>query len=90
VRGQSVLIDMHKKCGDIESSVSIDDGVRQRMLQCCNSLITFFLHCDIIEALVVLIGLMVDEGIALEEVTSCAITSGFEFDIAVSCSLTDA
>ncbi|PRQ37387.1 putative tetratricopeptide-like helical domain-containing protein [Rosa chinensis] len=110
---QSALIDMYGKCSDIESSVFIYENGRDRNLECCNSLMTSLLHCGVIEDVVEMFGLMVDEGIGLDEVTlsttlkalsvsafaslgsckllhCCAVKSGFESDIAVSCSLIEA
>ncbi|GFY88272.1 PPR superfamily protein [Actinidia rufa] len=110
---QSALIDMYGKCGEIDSSVSLFDGVPERSLECCNSLMTSLLHCGIVEDAVEMFGLMLDEGIGFDEVSlsttlkalsvsssvslasctlvhCCTIKSGFESDIAVSCSLIDA
>ncbi|PRQ40965.1 putative tetratricopeptide-like helical domain-containing protein [Rosa chinensis] len=110
---QSALIDMYGKCSDIESSVFIYENGRDRNVECCNSLMTSLLHCGVIEDVVEMFGLMVDEGIGLDEVTlsttlkalsvsafaslgsckllhCCAVKSGFESDIAVSCSLIEA
>ncbi|KAJ8759035.1 hypothetical protein K2173_003273 [Erythroxylum novogranatense] len=112
VHVQSALVDMYGKCKDIESSVSVYKSIPERNLECCNSLMTSLLHAGIVEDVVEMFGLMVDEGIGLDEVTlsttlealsesslaslascslvhSCAIKSGFETDIAVSCSLID-
>ncbi|XVF02478.1 hypothetical protein REPUB_Repub04eG0178800 [Reevesia pubescens] len=109
---QSALIDMYGKCGDIESSLSVYDSASKKTLECCNSLITSLLHCGITEDVFEMFGLMVDEGIGIDEVTlsttlkalsvstwasldSCrllhcyALKSGYESDIAVSCSLID-
>ncbi|PPS15955.1 hypothetical protein GOBAR_AA04632 [Gossypium barbadense] len=44
---QSALIDMYGKCGEIESSLSVYERASKRTLECCNSLITSFLHCGI-------------------------------------------
>ncbi|XWS63678.1 hypothetical protein CRYUN_Cryun06bG0122200 [Craigia yunnanensis] len=44
------LIDMYGKCGEVE-----------RTLECCNSLITSLLHCDITEDVFEMFGLMIDE-----------------------------
>jgi pentatricopeptide repeat protein len=66
---QSALINMYGKCGDIESSVTIYDSVPERTLECCNSLMTSLLHCGITEDVVEMFGLMVDEGVPLDEVT---------------------
>ncbi|GMY26250.1 putative pentatricopeptide repeat-containing protein At3g05240 [Fagus crenata] len=66
---QSALIDMYGKCGDIESSVAIYESVSERTLECCNSLMTSLLHCGITEDVVEMFGLMVDEGVGLDEVT---------------------
>ena len=66
---QSALIDMYGKCGDIESSVAVYESVLERTLECCNSLMTSLLHCGITEDVVEMFGLMVDEGVGLDEVT---------------------
>ncbi|CAK9182757.1 unnamed protein product [Ilex paraguariensis] len=66
---QSALIDMYGKCGDIESSVSTFESVPERTLECCNSLMTSFLHCGVIEDVVEMFGLMVDEAIGFDEVS---------------------
>lgn len=110
---QSALIDMYGKCSDIESSVCMYENGHERTLECCNSLMTSLLHCGVIEDVVEMFGLMVDEGIGVDEVTlsttlkalsvsglaslgscqllhCCAVKSGFESDIAVSCSLIEA
>ncbi|TYI94258.1 hypothetical protein E1A91_D02G190800v1 [Gossypium mustelinum] len=109
---QSALIDMYGKCGEIESSLSVYGRASKRTLECCNSLITSFLHCGITGDVFEIFGLMVDEGIRIDEVTlsttlkalslstwasldscrllhCCAIKSGYESDVAVSCSLID-
>lgn len=109
---QSAVIDMYGKCGDIENSLSVYEGACKRTLECCNSLITSLLHCGITEDVFEMFGLMVDEGIGIDEVTlsttlkalsvsnwvsldscrllhCCAIKSGYDSDIAVSCSLID-
>ncbi|XP_028099717.1 putative pentatricopeptide repeat-containing protein At3g25970 [Camellia sinensis] len=113
VHVQSALINMYGKCGDMDSSVSLFEGVPERSLECCNSLMTSLLHCGVVEDSVEMFGLMLDEGIGFDEVSlsttlkalsvstsgslssctmvhCCAIKSGFESDIAVSCSLIDA
>ncbi|KAL5552863.1 hypothetical protein UlMin_040264 [Ulmus minor] len=113
VHVRSALINMYGKCGDIERSVALYESVREISLECCNSLMTSFLHCGCVGDVVEMFGLMVDEGIGLDEVTlsttlkalsvsslaslgkfkllhSCAVKSGFESHIAVSCSLIDA
>lgn len=107
---QSALIDMYGKCGDIESSVTIYENVPIRTLEVCNSLMTSFAHCGILEDVIELFGLMVDENIGFDEVSlsttvntlpkssyasltsckllhNCAVKSGFDRDLAVSCSL---
>ncbi|KAH0991681.1 hypothetical protein GBA52_003164 [Prunus armeniaca] len=66
---QSALIDMYGKCSEIESSVSIYESVHEKTLECCNSLMSSLLHCGVIEDVVEMFGLMVDEGIGLDEVT---------------------
>lgn len=66
---QSALINMYGKCGDIERSVAIYQSVQDRTLECCNSLMTSLLHCGCIADVVEMFGLMVDEGIGLDEVT---------------------
>ncbi|XP_058087242.1 pentatricopeptide repeat-containing protein At1g05750, chloroplastic [Magnolia sinica] len=110
---QSALIDMYGKCSEIQSSVSVFDEMPEKNLECCNSLITSFLHCGIIDDAVEMFGLMMDECVRPDHVTfsatlkasslsfsggpttcqllqCCVIKSGFESDIAVSCSLIDA
>lgn len=69
VHVQSALINMYGKCGDIQRAVDIYENVQDRTLECCNSLMTSLLHCDAVEDAVEMFGLMVDEGIALDEVT---------------------
>ncbi|KAL4362473.1 hypothetical protein GQ457_04G007490 [Hibiscus cannabinus] len=109
---RSALIDMYGKCGDIESSLSVYGSASKRTSECCNSLITSLLHCGITGDVFEMFGLMVDEGIEIDEVTlsttlkalslttwasldscrllhCCAIKSGYESDVAVSCSLID-
>ncbi|KAE8730219.1 polygalacturonase family protein [Hibiscus syriacus] len=66
---QSALIDMYGKCGDIESSLSIYWSASKRTLECCNSLITSLLHCGITDEVFEMFGLMVDEGIKIDEIT---------------------
>ncbi|XWS69025.1 hypothetical protein CRYUN_Cryun04dG0144200 [Craigia yunnanensis] len=66
---QSALIDMYGKCGDVESSLSVYESASKRTLECCNSLITSLLHCGITEDVFEMFGLMVDEGIQIDEVT---------------------
>ncbi|KAM7476718.1 hypothetical protein LguiB_023961 [Lonicera macranthoides] len=69
VHFQSALIDMYGKCGEIKDSVSIYEGVPNRTLETCNSLMTSLLHCGIVQDVVELFGLMVDEGIGFDEVS---------------------
>lgn len=66
---QSALIDMYGKCGDIESSVNIFDGVPERTLECCNSLMTSLLRSNLVQDAIDLFGLMVDEKIGYDEVS---------------------
>ncbi|KAF9677971.1 hypothetical protein SADUNF_Sadunf08G0163400 [Salix dunnii] len=66
---QSALIDMYGKCRYIESSVSAFEIVPKKTTQICNSLMTSLLHCGIGYDVVEMYGLMVDEGIGLDEVT---------------------
>ncbi|KAF9626695.1 hypothetical protein IFM89_038790 [Coptis chinensis] len=66
---QSALIDMYGKCGNIESSVYLFEGITERTLECCNSLMTSLLHCGIVEDVIEMFGLMVDEGVGLDNVT---------------------
>ncbi|GKA50162.1 pentatricopeptide repeat-containing protein [Tanacetum coccineum] len=109
---QSALIDMYGKCGEIETSVSIYESIPIKSLEICNSLMTSFAKCGIVEDVIELFGLMVDDGIGFDEVSlsttvdalpkssygsltscklvhSCALKSGFDRDLAVSCSLID-
>ncbi|KAL8550506.1 hypothetical protein ACS0TY_009071 [Phlomoides rotata] len=69
VVAQSALIDMYGKCGDIESSVRLFDGVPERTLECCNSLMTSLLRSDLVQDVIDLFGLMVDENIGYDEVS---------------------
>ncbi|KAJ0631286.1 putative tetratricopeptide-like helical domain superfamily [Helianthus annuus] len=62
----SALIDMYGKCGEIESSVS---SVPRKTIEVCNSLMTSFAHCGIVEDVIELFGLMVDEDIGFDEVS---------------------
>lgn len=66
---QSALIDMYGKCRYIESSVSAFESVPKKTTQICNSLMTSLLHCGIVYDVFEMYGLMVDEGIGLDEVT---------------------
>ncbi|XP_062110334.1 pentatricopeptide repeat-containing protein At4g33990 [Humulus lupulus] len=66
---QSALINMYGKCGDIERSVAIYENVKERTLECCNSLMTSLMHCGCTGDVVEMFGLMVDEGIGTDEVT---------------------
>ncbi|XP_071705072.1 pentatricopeptide repeat-containing protein At2g27610 [Rutidosis leptorrhynchoides] len=107
---QSALIDMYGKCGKIESSVSIYKNVSKTTLEVCNSLMTSFARCGVVEDVIELFGLMVDEDIKFDEVSlsttintlpkssygnlknckllhNCGLKSGFDSDVAVSCSL---
>ncbi|KAK1438206.1 hypothetical protein QVD17_04012 [Tagetes erecta] len=108
----SALIDMYGKCGEIESSVLIYENVPIKTTEVCNSLMTSFAHCGIVEDVIELFGLMVDKDIGFDEVSlsttvntlskstygslttckllhHCAVKSGFDHDLAVSCSLID-
>lgn len=69
IHTQSALIDMYGKCNDIENSVAVFEAVPERTLECCNSLMTSFLHCGINVDAIELFGLMVVEGIGLDEVS---------------------
>ena len=60
---------MYGKCGDVESSRSVYESACKRTVECCNSLITSLLHCGITEDVFEMFGLMVDEGIGIDEVT---------------------
>ncbi|KAL4570190.1 hypothetical protein LXL04_025841 [Taraxacum kok-saghyz] len=66
---QSALIDMYGKCNKIENSVSIYENVPVKTLEVCNSLMTSFAKCGVIEDVIELFGLMVDEGIGFDEVS---------------------
>ena len=66
---QSALINVYGKCGEIDISVSLFDGVPERRLEYCNSLMTSLLHCGIVEDAVEMFGLMLDEGIGFDEVS---------------------
>lgn len=66
---QSALINMYGKCGEIQRAVAIYESIQKITLECCNSLMTSLLHCDAVEDAVEMFGLMVDEGIGLDEVT---------------------
>ncbi|KAL7607857.1 putative pentatricopeptide repeat-containing protein At3g25970 [Lactuca sativa] len=66
---QSALIDMYGKYGEIESSVSIYENVPVKTLEVCNSLMTSFAKCGVVEDVIELFGLMVDEGIGFDEVS---------------------
>lgn len=69
VHVQSALTDMYGKCNDIESSVAVFEAVPKRTMECCNSLMTSLLHCGNIGDVLEMFGLMVDEGIGIDEVT---------------------
>lgn len=69
VHVQSALIDMYGKCREIEGSVSIFESVPEKTIESCNSLMTSLLHCGIVDDVVEMFGLMVDEGIKLDQVT---------------------
>lgn len=69
VHVESALINLYGKCGDIKSSVSVFESVPERSLECCNSLISSLLHCGVVEDVLEMFGLMVDEGIGIDEVT---------------------
>lgn len=69
VHVESALINMYGKCGDIESSVSVFESVPERNLEICNSLMSSLLHCGIVEDVLEMFGLMVDQGIGVDEVS---------------------
>lgn len=69
VHVQSALINMYGKCSDIQRAVAMFGSAQDGSLECCNSLMTSLLHCDAIEDVVEMFGLMVDEGVGLDEVT---------------------
>ncbi|CAJ1940155.1 unnamed protein product [Sphenostylis stenocarpa] len=69
VHVQSALIDMYGKCRDIESSVAVFECLSKRTLECFNSLMTSLSHCEAVEDVIDLLGLMIDEGLAPDEVT---------------------
>nr|KYP72169.1 Pentatricopeptide repeat-containing protein At4g13650 family [Cajanus cajan] len=66
---QSSLIDMYGKCRDIENSVAVFECLPKRTLECFNSLMTSLSHCDAVDDVVELFGLMIDEGLLPDEVT---------------------
>ncbi|XP_042007317.1 pentatricopeptide repeat-containing protein At1g08070, chloroplastic [Salvia splendens] len=66
---QSALIDMYGKWGEIGDAVGIFDGVFERTLECCNSLMTSLLKYELWEDVVDLFCVMVDEGIGFDEVS---------------------
>ncbi|XP_034678418.1 pentatricopeptide repeat-containing protein At2g13600 isoform X2 [Vitis riparia] len=69
VHVESALINMYGKFGDIKSSVSVFESVPERTLEICNSLMSSLLHCGIVEDVLEMFGLMVDEGIGVDEIT---------------------
>ncbi|KAK9117176.1 hypothetical protein Sjap_016123 [Stephania japonica] len=69
VHVQSALIDMYGKHSEIERSVTMFEDIPERTLECCNSLMTSLLHCGLIEDVFEMFGLMVDEGIGLDNVS---------------------
>ncbi|KAK7348626.1 hypothetical protein VNO80_23209 [Phaseolus coccineus] len=69
VHVQSALIDMYGKCRDIEGSVAVFECLPKRTLECFNSLMSSLSHCEAVEDMVELLGLMVDEGLVPDEVT---------------------
>lgn len=72
VHVQSSLIDMYGKCSDIDSSIAIFECLPKKTLQCCNSLMTSLSQCNDTEDALELFGLMMDEGIKIDEVTFSA------------------
>ncbi|KAL5723820.1 hypothetical protein ACHQM5_007167 [Ranunculus cassubicifolius] len=66
---RSALIDMYGKCGLIESSVQVFEDISERTLECCNSMMTSLLHCGFLKDVIEMFGLMVDEGVRLDEVS---------------------
>ncbi|KAL7110319.1 hypothetical protein ACP275_05G017600 [Erythranthe tilingii] len=84
---QSALIDMYGECGDIESSVGVFNGVSQRTLECCNSLMTSLLRFGLTEDVIDLFGLMVDEKIGYNEVSLSSTLKAISFPLSSSCPL---
>ncbi|KDP26607.1 hypothetical protein JCGZ_17765 [Jatropha curcas] len=84
VHVQSALIDMYGKCGDIKNAVSTYESLPMTSLECCNSLMTSLLHCGIVDDVFEMFGLMVDEGIGLDEVTFSTVLKALSESVLVS------
>ncbi|XP_043723186.1 pentatricopeptide repeat-containing protein At2g13600 [Telopea speciosissima] len=66
---RSALIDMYGKCGEMESSVSLFEESTERTLECCNSLMTSLLNYGATKDVIEMFGLMIDEGVELDQAT---------------------
>ncbi|EEF36997.1 pentatricopeptide repeat-containing protein, putative [Ricinus communis] len=84
VHVQSALIDMYGKCFDIENSISVYESLPKRTLECCNSLMTSLLHSGFVDDVIDMFGLMVDEGIGLDEFTFCTVLKALLESVLVS------
>lgn len=84
VHVQSALIDMYGKCGEITNSVSVYESLPKTTTECCNSLMTSLLHCGIVDDVVEMFGLMVDEGIGIDEVTFSTTLKAFSKSVLAS------
>ncbi|VFQ79858.1 unnamed protein product [Cuscuta campestris] len=81
---QSALINMYGKCGDIESSVFLFENTPDPTLECCNSLMTSLLHCNIIKDVFELFCFMVEEGIGFDGVSLSSTLKALSLSASVS------
>ncbi|XVE92396.1 hypothetical protein REPUB_Repub01dG0093700 [Reevesia pubescens] len=63
------FLNLSSRKGDIYvEALSVYESASKRTLECCNSLITSLLHCGITEDVFEMFGLMVDEGVGIDEI----------------------
>uniref|UniRef100_A0A0D9WTX0 DYW domain-containing protein n=1 Tax=Leersia perrieri TaxID=77586 RepID=A0A0D9WTX0_9ORYZ len=72
VHVQTTLIDMYGKCCCFDSSLAIFNEIPSIVLECCNSLITSSLHCNMFDAALQIFHCMIAEGVTPDDVTFSA------------------
>ncbi|RAL44252.1 hypothetical protein DM860_015612 [Cuscuta australis] len=81
---QSALINMYGKFRNIESSVLLFENIPDPTLECCNSLMTSLLHCNIIKDIFDLFCFMVEEGIGFDGMTLSSTLKALSLSASVS------
>uniref|UniRef100_A0A0E0Q2C9 DYW domain-containing protein n=1 Tax=Oryza rufipogon TaxID=4529 RepID=A0A0E0Q2C9_ORYRU len=72
VHVQTTLIDMYGKCCCFDHSLAIFNEIPSIALECCNSLITSSLRCNMFDAALEILHCMIVEGVTPDDVTFSA------------------